>query len=234
MSDSLWPHGLLHTRLLCASLLPRVCPSSCPLSQWGYPTISSSASLFFFFCPPSFPASGSFPMSRLFASGGLSTRASASVLPMNIQDWFPLGLTGLISLLSKGLSRVFSNTTVQKHQFFGSQLSVRLSHPYMTTGKITALTIWTFVGKVTFLLFNMLSCHSFYPRGKCLLISWLRSPSTVYPVLSNSLWSVLSWLLINFLATGKTLDSSLHPYQEAHRRKGLDTLLLLTVHSVLT
>ena len=91
---------------------------------------------------------------------------------------------------------------------------VQLSHPYTTTGKTIALTIWTFVGKVMFLLFNMLSCHSFYPRGKCLLISWLRSPSTVYSVLSNSLWSVLSWLLINFLATGKTLDSSLHPYQE--------------------
>ena len=113
-------------------------------------------------CPlllPIFPASGSFPMSQLFASGGQSTGASAfaSVLPVNIQDWFPLGLTGLISLQSKGLSRVFSNTTVQKHQFFGTQLSfiVHLSHPYMTTGKTIALTRLTLVSKVMSLLSNM-------------------------------------------------------------------------------
>ena len=109
-------------------------------------------------CPQSFPASGSLPMSQLFASGGQSSgvSASASVLPMNIQDWFPLEWTGWISLQYKGLSRVFSNTIVQKHQFFGAQL-VQLSHPYMTTGKTIALTRWTFVGKVISLLSSMLS-----------------------------------------------------------------------------
>ena len=102
------------------------CSNSCPLSQWCYPTISSSAALFSF-CLQSFPASGSFPMSWLFTSGGQSIGVSAlaSVLPMNIQDWFPLGGTGWISLQSKGLSRVFSNTTVQKHQFFGTQPSLQ-------------------------------------------------------------------------------------------------------------
>ena len=120
-SDSLWPHWLKHTRFACLSLSPRVCP----LSQWCYLTISSSAALFSS-CPQSFPASGSFLVSRLFTSGGPTTSASASasVLLMNIQDWFPLGLTGLISLLSKRFSRVFSNTVVQKHQFFGAQLSL--------------------------------------------------------------------------------------------------------------
>ena len=110
-------------------------------------------------CHQSFPASGAFPMSQLFASSGQSMGASASVLPMNIQDWFPLGLTGLISLLSKRLSRIFSNTTVQKQQFFGCSafFPVQLSHPYMTTGKTIALTRWTFVGKVMSLLFSMLS-----------------------------------------------------------------------------
>ena len=108
---TLRPHGLEHTRLPCPSLSPGVCSDSYPLSQWCYLTISSSAALFSF-CLQSFPASGSFPMSRVFTSGGqnIGASASASVLPMNIQGWFPLGLTGLISLLSKGLSRVFSST----------------------------------------------------------------------------------------------------------------------------
>ena len=129
--------------------------------------------------------SGSFPMSQLFASGGQSigVSASTSVLPMNTQVWFLLGWTGWIFLQSKGLSRVFSNTMVQKHQFFGAQpfFIVQLSHPYMTSGKIIALTIWTFVGKVTSLLFNMPPRFviAFLPRSKCLLISWLQSPSTV-------------------------------------------------------
>ena len=125
MSDSLWPHGLQYARPPCPSPFPGGFPSSCPLNQWCYPTISSSVALFSS-CLQSFPASGSFPSSPLFVSGGQSigASASASVLPMNIQDWFSLGLIGLISLLSKGLSRVFSNTTVQKHQFFGAQLSV--------------------------------------------------------------------------------------------------------------
>ena len=122
VSDSLWPHGLQHARPPCSSSSPRVCSNSCPLSQGCHPTISSSV-IPFSSCLQSFPASGSFPMSRLFASGGQSIRASASasVLPMNTQDWSPLGWTGLVSLLSKGLSRVFSSTTVQRHQFFGTQ-----------------------------------------------------------------------------------------------------------------
>ena len=132
----------------------------------------------------SFPASGSIPVSQLFASGGQSigVSASASVLPMNIQDWFPLGWTGWNSLQFKGLSRVFSNTTVQKHQFYGSALfMVQLSHPYMTTGKIITLTMWSFVGKVMSLIFNMLSrlVIAFLPRSKHLLMSWLQSPSAV-------------------------------------------------------
>ena len=109
--------------------------------------------------PQSLPASGSFPMSQLFAWGGLSTGVSAlaSFLPKNTQGWSPLEWTGWISLQSKGLSRVFSNTTVQKHQFLGAQVcfTVQLSHPYMTTGKTIALTSWTFTGKVMFLLFNI-------------------------------------------------------------------------------
>ena len=124
MSHSLWPHGLQHTKLPCPSLSPRVCSKSRPLSWWCCPTISSSVTAFSS-CPQSFPASGSLPMSHFFASGGRSIRASvsASVLPVNIQGWFLLGLTGLISLQSKGLLRVFSSTTVQKHQFFSTQPS---------------------------------------------------------------------------------------------------------------
>ena len=112
--NSLQPNGLQHTRLPCPS--PGACSNSCPLSRWCHPTILSSIILFYS-CSRSFQSSGSFHMSWLFSSGGQSigVSASASVLPMNIQDWFPLGLTGLISLQSKGLSRVFSNTTVQKH-----------------------------------------------------------------------------------------------------------------------
>ena len=125
MSDSLWLHGLQTFRLLCPSLSSRVCSSSRSLSQWCHPTISFSVAPFFS-CLQSLPTSGSFPMSWLFASGGQSIGASvsASVLPMNIQGWFPLGLTGLISMLSKGLSRVFFSTTIWKHQFFGAQPSL--------------------------------------------------------------------------------------------------------------
>ena len=123
VSDSLWPHGLQHARLPCPSPTLRACSNTCPLSQWCQPTISSSV-IPFSSCLQSFAASGSFPISQFFAFGGQSigVSASASVLPMNIQDWFSLGLTGLISLQSKGLSRAFSNTTAQKHQFFGAQL----------------------------------------------------------------------------------------------------------------
>ena len=149
-------------------------------------TISSSV-IPFSSCPQPFPASRSFPMGQLFASGGqhIKASASASVLPMNIQDWFPLVLTGLISQF-KGLSRVFSNTTVQKHQFFSALYSsaffmIQISHPYLTTGKKIALTRWTFVSKVMSLFFNML-CRlvtAFLPRSRHLLISRLQSPSVV-------------------------------------------------------
>ena len=183
MSDFLWPHGLQHARLLCPSPTPRTCSNSCPLSQWYHPTISSSVVLFSS-CLQSSPASGSFPKSQFLGLRGQSTgvSASASVLPMSTQDWSPLGWTGWISLQSKGLSRVFCNTTVQKHQFLRSAFFiVRLSHPYMTSGKTTALTRWTFVDKVMYLLFNMLSrlLIAFLPRTKHLLISWLQSPSAV-------------------------------------------------------
>ena len=117
MSESLWPHGLQHTRLPCPSLSPQICSNSCPLSWWCHLTFSSSAALFSF-CLQSFLASGSFPVSWLFVSGSQSIGALASIFPINIQGWFPLGLTGLISLQSKGLSRVISSTTVQKYQFF--------------------------------------------------------------------------------------------------------------------
>ena len=125
VSDSLWHHGLQHAKLPCPSPTPGACSNSCASSRWCHPTISSSA-ISFSSCLQSFPASGSFPMSQLFASGGprIGISASASVLPVNIQDWFPLGWTGWISLLSKGLSRVFSNTTIQKHHFFSAQLSL--------------------------------------------------------------------------------------------------------------
>ena len=124
VSDSLWPHELQHARPPCPSPTPRVYSNSCPLSRWCHPAISSSV-IPFSSCSQSLPASGSFPMSQLFAWGGQSigVSASASVLPVNTQDWSPLGWTGWISLQSKGLSRVFSNTTAQKHQFFGAQLS---------------------------------------------------------------------------------------------------------------
>ena len=117
VSDSLWLHGLQHTRPPCPSPTPGVYPNSCPLSRWCHPTISSSV-VPLSSCLQSFPASRSFPTSQLLASGGQSVGASASVLPMNIQGWFPLELTGFISLPSKGLSRVFSSTTIWKHQFF--------------------------------------------------------------------------------------------------------------------
>ena len=183
MFDSLQPNGLQHVRPPCPSPTPRPCWNSCPLSQWCHPTISSSV-VPFSSCLQSFPAAGSFPMRQFFASGGQSigASASASVLPMNIQGWFPLGLTGLISLQSKGLSRVFSNTTVQKHKFsvlsFLYSPTLTFIHDYW---KNHSLTIWTFVSKVMSLLFNMLSrlVIAFLPRSKHLLISWLQSPSAV-------------------------------------------------------
>ena len=123
VSDCLWPHGLQHARFPCPSPTPRACSNSCPSSRWCHLTTSSSVGPFSSRLQSS-TASVSFPMSQFFASGGQSIGASASVLPTNIQDWFPFGWTGWISLQSRGLSRVFSNTTVQKHQFFGAQLSL--------------------------------------------------------------------------------------------------------------
>ena len=177
VSDSLQPHELQHCRPPCPSPTPGVHSNSYPSSQWCHP----SSVILFSSCPQSLPASGSFPMSQLFSWGGRSIRVSAlaSVLPMNTQGWSPLEWTGWISLQSKGLSRVFSNTTVQKHQFFSAQLfSQSNSHPYMTTGKTITLTRQTFVGKVMSLLLNMLSrlVITFLPRSKHLLISWLQSP----------------------------------------------------------
>ena len=159
VSDSLRPHELQHARPPCPSPTPRVHSNSHPSSRWCHPAISSSV-IPFSSCPQSLPASESFPMSQHFAWGGQSTRVSAlaSVLPKNTQDW-SLEWTGWISLESKGLSRVFPNITVQKHQFFENSafFTVQLSHPYMTTGKTIALTRPTLVGKVMSLLLNMLS-----------------------------------------------------------------------------
>ena len=143
VSYSLRPQELQHARPPCPSQTPRIYSNSCPSSRWCHPAISSSV-VPFSSCPQSLPASGSSPVSQFFVSCGpsIGASASASVLPVNIQDWFPLGWTGWTSLQSKGLSGVFSNTTVQKHQFFGAQLSSQsqLSHPFMTTGKTIALT----------------------------------------------------------------------------------------------
>ena len=150
MSDSLRPHESQHTRPPGPSPTPRVHSNSCPLSQWCHPAISSSV-VPFLSCPQSLPVSGSFPMSQLFALGGQSigVSASASVLAMNTQDWSPLGWTGWISLQSKGLSRVFFNTKVQKHQFFSAQPSLwSISYIHTWHGKTIALTRQTFVCKV--------------------------------------------------------------------------------------
>ena len=175
MSDSLQPHGLQHARLPCPSPTPGDCSNWCPSSRWYHPTISSS--VIPFSCLQPFPASGSFPMGQFFTSDGQSigAAASASVLPMNIQDWFPLGLTGLISLSPRDSEE--SSLTPQ----FKSINSLALSFLYGSTltsihatEKTIALARWTFVGKVTSLLFNMLSrlAIAFLPRSKRLLNSW--------------------------------------------------------------
>ena len=162
--------GLQPARLPCPLPSPGACSNSCPLSWWCHPTISPSVGPFSS-CLQSFPASGAFLMSWLLASGGQSTGLSASVLPMNIQDWFPSALTGLSSLQSQGLSSL-----VQHHCLKASVprcsavFMVQLSHPYMTTGRTITLTIWTFIGKVMSLLFKTLSSLviAFLPRSKCL------------------------------------------------------------------
>ena len=180
MSKSLWPHELQHVRPPCPSPSPGICPSSCPLSWWYHPTISSFAALFSL-CLQSFPESGCFPVSQPLASGdqNIGASASASVLAVDIQGWFPLGLTGLISLLSRVLSRVFSSTTVGKHQFFSTQPSLwstshtgefymRVLHDYWKDHMAVALTTQTFINKVMSLFFNTLSRFviAFLPRSK--------------------------------------------------------------------
>ena len=170
---SQWLHGLKHTRLPCPSLSPRVFSNSCPLSQWCYLTISFSV-ISFSSLLQSFPASGSFPMSQLFASGGQSIGASAlvSVIPVNIQDWFPYRMDWFELLAVQVILKNFLQHHNSKASIFqcSAFFMVQLSHPYMTTGKPIALTTWTFVGKVVSLLFNTQSrwllcrytyCHLF-------------------------------------------------------------------------
>ena len=178
-------HRLWHARLLsCPSPTPVACLNSCLSSQWCHPTILSSI-VPFSSCPQSFLVSGYFLMSQFFTSGGQSigVSPSASVLPMNIQDLFPLGWTSWISLQPKEVSRVFSKTTLQKHKFFSAHFSIQSNshiHTWLLK-KTIALTRWTFVDKVMSLLFNMLSrlVIAYLPRSKCLLISWLQSLSAV-------------------------------------------------------
>ena len=183
MSNSLWLHELQHTRPPCPPPAPGVYSNSCPWSCWCHPTILSSV-ISFSSCLQSFWASGSFPVSQLFTSGGQSigVSASASVPSMNTQDWFSLGWTGWISLKSKG-----RRSLPQHHSSKASVLQcsaffvVQFSHPYMMTGKTIALTRWTFVDKVMSLFFNMLSrlVIAFLSRGMCLLILWRQSPSAL-------------------------------------------------------
>ena len=187
VSDSLQPHGLQHARPPCPWPTPTACSNSCPSSQWCHPAISSSV-IPFSSCLQSFPESGSFPMSQFFISDGQSVGASASVLPMNIQDWFPLGLTGSISLLSKGTLESLQHYSLKASILRPSAFfMVQLSYPYMTTGKTIALTRWIFLRKKMSLLFNMLPrlVIAFFPRSKHLLISWLQSPSRDFGAQEN-------------------------------------------------
>ena len=196
---TLLPHGLQHARHPCPSLSPGVCSNSHPLSWSCHPIISSSVAPFSS-CPQSFPASRSFPMSQLFTSGGQSIEAStsASIFLVNIQGYFPLGLTVLISLQSKGLSK-----SLLQHSSKASLLQcsgffmVQLPHPYMTTGKNIAWTTWTSVSKVISLLFNTLSrfAIAFLSRNKHPLILWLQSPSAV--ILEPKKIKVSHWFAIN-------------------------------------
>ena len=183
MFDSLRPHEPQHTRPPCPSPTPGVYSNSCPLSRWCHPTISSSV-VPFSSRLQSFPASGSFQMSQLFTSGGQSigASASASVFPINIQDWFPSGDQLDLLAVQETLKSLFqhhsSKASILWHSAF---FIVQLSHPYMTTGNTIALIRWTFVVKVMSLFFNMLSRSfiTFLPRSKYALISWLQSPSAV-------------------------------------------------------
>ena len=211
MSDSLQPRGLQHARPLCPSPTPGVYFNSCLLSWWCHPTISSSV-VPLSSCLQSFPASGSFLVGQFFASGGqcIGDLALASVLPMSIQDWFPLGWTGWISLQSKGLSSLLQHRSSKASTLWCSAFFiVQLSHPYMTSGKTIALTRWTFVGRVISLLFIMPSrlVMPCLPRSKHLLISWLQSPSAVmleppkiachcfhfFPTICHKWWDWMPW-----------------------------------------
>ena len=192
-----------HTRLPCSSPTPRGSSNSCPLNRWCHPIILSSV-IPFSSCPQSFPASGSFQMSHFFASGGqnVGVSASASVLPMNIQDWFPSGLTGLISLQSKVLKSLLQHHSSKASILWCSAfIIVQHSHPYMTTGKTIALTRQTYVSQVMSLLFNMLSRFviAFLSRSKHLLISWLQTPSAVIletPKIKSVIVSIVFHLFI--------------------------------------
>ena len=184
MSDSLWPNRLQNTRLPCPSPTSGAYWNSCPSSLWCHTTIFTLC-CHFSSCLQSSPASGTFPMSQYFTSGGQSigASASASILPMNIQDWFPLrmhwwDLLAVQGTLKSLLQHHSSKASILWHSAF---FIVQLSHPYITTGKTTAFPRWTFVGKVKPLLFNMLFTLviTFLPRSKCLLISWLQSLSAV-------------------------------------------------------
>jgi len=191
MSDSLWPHGLQHTRSPCSSSTPGVYSNSCPLSQWCHPIISSSV-VPFSSCPQSFPASETFQMSQFFTTGGQSigVSASASVFPVNFSGLISFRMDWLDLLVVQGILK----SLLQHHSSKASILwcsaffIVQLSHPHMTTGKTIALTRWTFVGKVMSLLFNMLSrlLITFLPRSKSLLISWLLLRKCKIYILSNS------------------------------------------------
>ena len=183
MSDCWQPQGLQDTRLPCPSPTPGACPNSCPSTQWCHPTILSSV-VPFSSCFQSFPSSGSFPRSQLFASGAQSigVSASASVLPMNIQDWFPLGwLVGSPC----GPKDSKESSPIPQFKSINSSAPSLLYSPTLTSihdyGKTIALTRWTFVGKVMSLLLNILSMLiiTFLPRSKHLLIAWLQSPSAV-------------------------------------------------------
>ena len=191
MFDSLQPHGLQHSRLPCPSPTPRACSNSCPSSWRCHQTISSSVTPFSS-CLQPFPAAGSFPVRQVFASGcqRIGPSALASVLPVNIQGWFPLGWTSLISFGTQTQKFGLQGTLKSLLQHHNSKASilqcsaffmVQLSHPYMTPGKTTALTRQNFADKVTSLLFNMLSRFviAFLPGSKHLLISWPQSPSAV-------------------------------------------------------
>ena len=197
MSNSLRPRGRQHARPRCPSLSPAVCPDSCPLSRWCHPTVSSS--VIPFSCLQSFPASGSFSMNQLFTSGGQSigASASASVLPMNIQYWFPLGLTDLISLQSKGLSRVFSNTTVQKHPFFSVQPSFWPSS-HICTGLLenlfSTVKFFHMLLEQTSRIFSSCNTEILYPGNTSSFLSVLGNHLSTFCFYSFDFFGHLMWV----------------------------------------